>query len=551
MKKIYYLILLLFALPFSTKASHFVGGEIVWECMNNGQYRFGMTLYRDCSGIPFIFANESISITGSPLPTNGISSIIMRPDSNAWVLNRNGDVSPSCTNLYGSQLSCASGNAGAIQAFYYRSDPITLTGTPPTAGWDFVYEAPCCPSGGIANILGGTAPTVLRASMFPTINNDPINVCFDSSPLFSEFPQTVLCRGSEQRYNHVVIDQEGDSIVYSLTAPLRGTATSNSPANYAVGFSSSSPTPGTNANANNIATTLNTETGEVRFAVYNSAGNITYVKAIRAESWRDGKKIAEVMREYPVTIVDCPTLPSGNVNTVPTVQLSGTADAFGTYRDTVNAGSTYNGFALFIDTNSTGVMSGIQTLTITPFGTNFTNNFSALGTCNTVSCATLVPAPLFDSTLNEYNYKSVGSQQLNLSWQPDTSHLLNGQFAKTHYFTFKCVDDHCSVPQISYRTLALTVVPPGTITSLNEIEESKETIQVYPNPFQDFLVLQGLAPTDVYQLEIRNAQGQLVMNRREAGVNLNSIQLEAESGIYFIRLTNQLGEQNNFKIVKQ
>ena len=34
----------------STNASHLLGGEITWECANNGDYIFTLTLYQDCNG---------------------------------------------------------------------------------------------------------------------------------------------------------------------------------------------------------------------------------------------------------------------------------------------------------------------------------------------------------------------------------------------------------------------------------------------------------------------------------------------------------------------
>jgi hypothetical protein len=57
MKKIYTLLLITIAfqlIPFTPAvASNYLGGEITWQCMANGQYIFRLTLYRDCGGLGF------------------------------------------------------------------------------------------------------------------------------------------------------------------------------------------------------------------------------------------------------------------------------------------------------------------------------------------------------------------------------------------------------------------------------------------------------------------------------------------------------------------
>ena len=65
MKKYIFLIIIIF---FTTRSfsSHFVGGEITWECISDatsvdfGKYIFQLKVYRDCTGIDFSkFSNIS------------------------------------------------------------------------------------------------------------------------------------------------------------------------------------------------------------------------------------------------------------------------------------------------------------------------------------------------------------------------------------------------------------------------------------------------------------------------------------------------------------
>ena len=93
MKKI---ILLFFVLLFSiqSRASHFVGGDITWECISDptsldfGKFIFQLKAYGDCTGIDFSSAtvggSESLTVHGHPTitaisliwnTTNDISSV--------------------------------------------------------------------------------------------------------------------------------------------------------------------------------------------------------------------------------------------------------------------------------------------------------------------------------------------------------------------------------------------------------------------------------------------------------------------------------------------
>ena len=79
-------------LTLNLSASHFIGGEITWECDTDplsptyGQYTFYMHIYQDCDGISFYYGNgaESITVHNHPtlsqislnfLDTNDISSV--------------------------------------------------------------------------------------------------------------------------------------------------------------------------------------------------------------------------------------------------------------------------------------------------------------------------------------------------------------------------------------------------------------------------------------------------------------------------------------------
>src|SRR6187402_726605 len=67
-------IITLLLLPNDLKASHGMGGEITWECLGNGQYKFRFIFYRDCNGIPAPVI-LSLSTTIPAVPTISMTSV--------------------------------------------------------------------------------------------------------------------------------------------------------------------------------------------------------------------------------------------------------------------------------------------------------------------------------------------------------------------------------------------------------------------------------------------------------------------------------------------
>ena len=71
MKKLLFLFFVVL-LSFSSQASHFIGGEITWECdkdplsPNYGKYTFYMTIYQDCDGIDFSTTGYNIDVHNHP-----------------------------------------------------------------------------------------------------------------------------------------------------------------------------------------------------------------------------------------------------------------------------------------------------------------------------------------------------------------------------------------------------------------------------------------------------------------------------------------------------
>ena len=294
MKKLI-LILLLGIIIIPANATHYMGGDITWECLPNGNYRFTMKLYRECytsgGGSAATFGNTESLQTTVP----GLTSITLTRTSLI-------DISPHCnTNpLFTPKISCpgmpnGAANMGALQENIYTSDAsypngVTLNGIPPTQGWMF-YHISCCRNP-CTNINGASSlGWRLRAVMY-SYNGQNANPCYDNSPVFAEKPSTVICNGYPFTYNHNAYDPDLDSLAYTWAQPL---IENGSPiVAYATGYSYINPLPGPSLNPNNVPATIDANTGEISFTSYTQGAFVTVIKV---STYRCGQLIAEIFRE--------------------------------------------------------------------------------------------------------------------------------------------------------------------------------------------------------------------------------------------------------------
>ena len=95
----------------NVNASHYMGGEITWECLSNGNFRFITKVYRECNGITY--TNPITMTSNSPA---GNITMYLYPNP---VLGKR-DISPKCNDDVTFQhISCypqpSSANTGAVE----------------------------------------------------------------------------------------------------------------------------------------------------------------------------------------------------------------------------------------------------------------------------------------------------------------------------------------------------------------------------------------------------------------------------------------------------
>jgi len=437
------LIFIFLILNLNTFASHYMGGEITWECKTNGNYRFILKLYRECNGITY-GNTEPLTVTNGP-----ISSITMTLVSQT-------DISPDCNSSY-PNIQCtptpSSPNTGAVEEWYYTSDAVypngvTLAGVPPAAGWIFSHSS-CCRNP-CTNITSASSyGWRLRAVMY-SYNGQNASPCFDNSPTFAEKPSTVICTGYPFTYNHNAWDKDLDSLAFSWATPLDDDGTSLTPY-FAAGYTYTSPLPGTTFNPNNVPATVNPYTGEISFTSFTQGAFVTVTKVT---AYKCGIKVAEIFREMQIVLLPCGT------NTPPDVTAP-FPDALGNYVnyiDTVYAGElvTFPMSATDFDLLPNG---SPQTLHLFASGPQFGANFSSSTTgCLNPPCATLNPAPL-PAPIGLSGQFGV---QTNFNWQTDCDHLATnvgcGSTSNIYTFVIKVQDDFCPAPAITVATITVVVL---------------------------------------------------------------------------------------------
>ncbi len=458
--KLNFLLLCFFLVSSQLFASHYMGGEITWECLGNGYFRFTMKLYRECNGITYS-SSETLNIANYP----GLSSIQMnlKPGANPrdgddGLLDGKTDISPSCFDP-AQEIKCnpspSIANTGAIEEWYYTSDVaypsgVMLNGVPPAAGWIFSHDG-CCrnPS---TNMVGATSSDwFLRAIMYPFQGRNTYP-CYDNSPVFAEVPSTVICTGYPFKYNHNASDKELDSLAFAWAPALQSAYT---PMGYTATYSFNSPLPGTAQNPLNVPATINPYNGEISYTSYTNGAFVTVTKVT---AYRCGIKIAEIFREMQIVLLACP-----GSNTPPNIRgpFFNPVTGLYEYTDTVYAGEVVDVDIVAIDygtlPNGNPQMVTLEASGL-DFGAGFINQTSG---CPRPPCATLNPTPTLSAML---------AVSTHFHWQTSCDHLTHpasitgipgicGTLFNVHTFVIKAYDDFCPAPGIQIATISIVVLP--------------------------------------------------------------------------------------------
>jgi hypothetical protein len=484
-------------------ASHLAGGEITWKCVTEAgksKYVFRLVLYRDCTGIDGPDNTQTIQIdnlNGTLNPGLNTGRITADGEINVkFIYSR--DISPSCSFGTAGPLVCEDRDQGAIEKFFYESDPIDFTGVlPPTdPNTPFVFSwNTCCRNGGIVNIKNGNSggeSMYLIAKMYPYYPNGsttaaPVSSCFDNSPEFTEPPAAILyTTGLDFVFNNNANDADLDNLYYSFADPVVNLSETLAETWDPTAWWTNYPYYNSTNPFGLLPTqySFNNLTGEFSFKPIQ---NGSYVTAFKVISYKCDQKVAEVYRDFQSKVL----IPDENQNTnrFPTVippfkRPSGTpSNEF-----SVIAGKDMLVPIVIRDSTAGG-------LGISPQSIELSVNGIAMGTANADTavgcpfppCAILTrnkknytfspsnPAPTIIQNIPGevfgYGYElgasygAVVQDTVWMYWPTSCSNLnkkdnCNGLESSRYNFVVTAKDNFCRVPGKTIRTFSINVLPP-------------------------------------------------------------------------------------------
>lgn len=318
----YFLLTTLFLALFTqqAKASHAMGGELVYESLGNNQYKITLYFYRDCEGIA---APNSATVNLSSSTTNFTVNLQFLSVT---------QLSTSCQGL----TTC---NGGAIPGFeqYVYEGTVTL---PSTENFEVSY-ALCCRNAAITNL---TNPDTYEIYLTTNINNSLVPS--NNSPHFINLPTIVLFSGMPATLQFNTIDTDGDSLSYEMVQPLDE---ANAPIAYVPGFTVNNPL--------NTSTPLVFDplTGRMEFT---PSGVQSAVLSVLVREHRFGQIISTTRRDIQCIVMNTNNA-SPLLNTVNATPVNGNLYVcIGDVLDfDVMATDPDNGQVLAVTTNSTSTAS--------------------------------------------------------------------------------------------------------------------------------------------------------------------------------------------------
>ena len=300
LQRIFIGLLILTLHSFSAFSSHIVGGSLHYTYLSTNRFLVELEYYKDCSpsAVDYPPGNLRIGIYGKS--TNSlVSSFDLIP-------GKIHSVDFLAGNCIASPVSCVQKRVYADTLLIDTSlfkDPL---------GYYMSYEQ-CCRNYGIKNIDRPDNSGIVYYADFPAIIQNA-QFFINSSPVLNQEQNLYLCAGEDFYSDYSHNDIDGDSLVYRLVEPLKGST--DNVINNSNGISILNPGPyqvidwanSYGMGLNNIMDgnpdiSIDSLTGEV-YVNPQQAG--LYSFAISIEEYRKGVYIGATRREIQYQVIFCP-----------------------------------------------------------------------------------------------------------------------------------------------------------------------------------------------------------------------------------------------------
>lgn len=281
------IIFLFFSISFHSRASHIIGGDIYYNYLGNNQYRFFITLYRDCNSTGAAYDDPlalSIYLSNGALYQNiqvAFPGSVILP------------------NIFNNPCATPPSNVCVERAIY--TSVVTL---PPTVGGYTISYQRCCRGPNISNLINPDDTGITLSTHVP---GSETGFTVNSSPRFTNYPPILLCNTEQLTFNHIATDPDGDQLVYSLVTPFAGANSVNPlptqappppyiPVQWDLTYSAQNPL------GNGSPSFINTSTGVLNVTP-NSIG--LFVVGVRVQEFRNGVLVGETIRDFLFRVFDC------------------------------------------------------------------------------------------------------------------------------------------------------------------------------------------------------------------------------------------------------
>ena len=306
--------LVFFAMPFSGKAMHIIGGDMTYRLLdadtinNINRYQFTLKVYRDGTGGGATFDDPApIAVYRGTYQNNALVQAFSTP------LDQWQDLipdTPSCV----AQIPFVD----VEEAIYEFTLDLPIS----NQSYFIVYQR-CCRNVTISNIA---TPGDVGATYMIEVTPEA-QVLKNSSPVFNNFPPIIICNGFPLEFDHSATDQDGDLLVYSFCSPLVGGGPILAPISALQSCFGAAPTPP-------CAPPYNTVTflppgyspgapmgGNPTIAINSNSGFISgtpnmlgqFVVGVCVEEYRNGVLLSTVRRDFQFNVADCSPTVIANV----------------------------------------------------------------------------------------------------------------------------------------------------------------------------------------------------------------------------------------------
>lgn len=289
------------------RATHIVGGEIMYKYLSNNtfnvNYRVSLYLYIDCDfGSPEAIAQD---IQGF------LNVYSYNKSQNRYTLYTNGgnyypllNARTGPTKVSSVNYSCIKNKPSVCVDKYTFTIDISVPKN--NDGYVLSFER-CCRNNSINNIINPESSGATYWTHIPGFSNNFVN----SSPFFKSLPPNFLCTNAPLNFDHSATDEDGDSLVYELFQPYLG-ASNNAP----LPRENTSTNPSNYSNIlweSNYSTYFNQIDGNPTLAIDPRTGRLTltptktgqFVIGIKVIEYRNGVKIGETKRDFQFNVSEC------------------------------------------------------------------------------------------------------------------------------------------------------------------------------------------------------------------------------------------------------